>query len=61
MNFNFKLAKDDINDVLGGRKKRQALDFKLEPVLDQYTPTLVKAEVFITTLTPDKGFIPTQD
>ena len=48
MKFNFKLAGDDVNDVLnrGKRKKRQAIDLGLEPVLDQYTPTIVKAEVY---------------
>ncbi|VDI79515.1 Hypothetical predicted protein [Mytilus galloprovincialis] len=59
VNFNFKLAKDDINDVLGGRKKRQALDFNLEPVLDQYTPTLVKAEAnILKNCGPDEVCIP---
>jgi hypothetical protein len=45
--FNFKLAGDDVNDVLnrGKRKKRQAINLGFEPVLDQYTPTIFKAEV----------------
>ena len=47
--FNFKLADDDASDVLnrGKRRKRQAINLGLEPVLDQYTPTIVKAEVYL--------------
>ena len=45
--FNFALSNDDIDDVLGGRRKRQAMNLTLDPVLDQYIPTIVQAEVCI--------------